>query len=349
MVPDRVEQLSSSGKTLIATERFAKNLSMDQYLFPSTSSISRHKDSYPAISPSIHDAPLRGRSILITGAGRGIGSATALAFAASGANVACLSRTLSDLESVIARIEAQDEELNKTIRGQPLKTRPLAIVGDVTDPACPKRAILEAEDKLGPIDILINNAGTSRISTVEYEEDFEIPWKVIETNLRGSLAFTHAVVPYMVKRERGIIINVVSALAVTSPPYFSAYSSAKAGLIRATHIMDQELKSKGILTFALHPGMVAETTLGVGALNETAMSKDRDLKGFMEDFVPSMEDTLSLPADTMVALCVREDANLLSGRYVNACQDLGEVLEKAKRWETNGEGADLYRLKVDML
>ena len=322
---------------------------MDQYLIPSSTSISRHNATYPAISQSLRYPTLLDKVVLITGAGRGIGRATALAFAATGANVACLSRTLSDVESVVARIHAQDDELNRTVREKPLKTRPLSLEGDVTDPACPKWAIKEIEERIGPIDILINNAGTSRISTIEHEDNLEVPWKVIETNLRGSLAFTHAVVPSMATRGTGIIVNLVSALAVTSPPYFSAYSAAKAGLIRVTHIMDQEFRPKGILSFAVHPGMVAETTLGVGALNETAMEKDGNLKGFMEDFVPSMGDNLSLPADTMVALCVKEDARLLSGRYVDACQDLGEVLEKARGGALDAEGAKLYHLRVDVL
>ena len=322
---------------------------MEQYLLPPTTSITRHNDSYPAILPDLKDSPLLGKVVLITGAGRGIGRATALAFGAAGANVACLSRTYTDLESVVSEIHANDSRLNKDVRVTSLETRPLAIEGDVTDPTCPKKTIKEIKEKIGPIDVLINNAGTSRISTIEHEEDFEIPWKVMETNLRGSLAFTHAVVPSMVARKTGIIINVVSALAVTSPPYFSAYSAAKAGLIRATHIMDHELKPKGILSFAVHPGMVAETTLGVGALNETAMEKDSNLKGFMKDFVPSMTDTLSLPANTMVSLCVREDAGLLSGRYVDVCQDLGEVLEKARGGALDRVGTNLYQLRVDVL
>ena len=322
---------------------------MEQYLLSPTTSITRHNDSYPAILPDLKDSPLLGKVVLITGAGRGIGRATALAFGAAGANVACLSRTCSDLESVISEIHANDSRLNKDVRVTSRETRPLAIVGDVTDPTCPKKAVEEIEEKIGPIDVLINNAGTSRISTIEHEEDFEILWKVIETNLRGSLAFTHAVVPSMVARKTGIIINVVSALAVTSPPYFSAYSAAKAGLIRATHIMDHELKPKGIVSFAVHPGMVAETTLGVGALNETAMEKESNLKGFMEDFVPSMTDTLSLPANAMVTLCVREEAKLLSGRYVDVCQDLDEVLEKAKGGAVEGAGTELYQLKIDVL
>lgn len=313
------------------------------------SSVTRRNDTYSAIIPKLSHPSLTNKVVLVTGAGRGIGRATALAFAASGANVVCLSRTASDLASVVQEINQQDEQLNNSVRKRAVTTRAMFIVGDVTDPSCPKRVMAEIEKDLGSINILVNNAGTSRISTIEHELDFEIPWKVIETNLKGSLAFAHAVVPSMVTAGHGIIINLVSALAVTSPPYFWAYSCAKAGLTRATHILDQELRSKGILTFAVHPGMVAETTLGVGALNEIAKDKDEGLRNFMEEFIPSMGDSLSLSADTLVKLCTDEDAQLLSGRYVDSCQDLREVLEAAKQGRLEGKEGKLYHLKVQSL
>ena len=308
---------------------------MDQYLIPPDSAISRHNDTYPFISPSKHNGTLTDTTVLITGAGRGIGRAAALAFAVAGANVACLSRTYTDLESVSNEVRS-------------LGAKVLIFQCDVTDPSQPSLAIKAVEERFGAVDILVNNAGTSRISTMEHEADFEVPWKVIETNLRGSLAFTHAVTPGMAAQGKGTIINVVSALAVTDPPYFWAYSAAKAGIIKATHILDKELRPKGIRTYAVHPGMVADTTLGIGALNETAMEKETNLAGFMKEFVPSMGDHLALPADTFVALCAEEDAHLLSGRYVDSCQDLAEVLNAAKAGKLDGDGG-LYKLKVDML
>ena len=309
---------------------------MDQYLIPRPTKISRRSDSYSFIDPSKYRDALAGKTVLITGAGRGIGRATALAFAVAGANVACLSRTYSDVEAVGNEVRSLGAEAT-------------IFQCDVTDLSRSREVVKAVEDKYGAIDFLINNAGTSRISTIEHEAEFEVPWSVIETNMRGPLAFTHAVTPGMVARGSGTIINVVSALAVTDPPYFWAYSAAKAGMIKATHILDKELKPKGISTYAVHPGMVADTTLGVGALNETALEKDPDLAGFMKDFTPSMGDQLALPADTFVALCANKDARLLSGRYVDFCQDLGEVLEAAKRGELDGDGEGLYSLKVDML
>ena len=144
--------------------------------------------------------------------------------------------------------------------------------------------------------------------------------------------------------------QVVSVLATISLPYFSAYSSAKASLIRATHIMDLEFRLHGIYSYAVHPCMSKDTTLGEGALNLKAHEEVDGLKRFMEDFVPSMTDTVQLPADTFVALVADPDAKYMSGKYIDSTQDLGMVLEEAKKGpDSRIEREGLYILKVDTL
>ncbi|MCJ1274720.1 hypothetical protein MMC21_002518 [Puttea exsequens] len=297
-----------------------------------------HRDTYTYISPSKYEGSLTNNVVLITGAGRGIGRATALAFAAAGANVACLSRTKSDVEAVVEEIEK---------RGHP---KALAAVGDVTDAGAPSRISREVEASLGPVGILINNAGVSRISDMEHEKNMEAAWKVTEVNMKGTMAFTHAVLPSMMQRKRGVIINVVSVLATLSLPYFSVYSAAKAGIIRATEIWDMEFRQHGIYTYALHPAMTLNTTLGVGALNETAHKEVEGMRTFVTDFVASEKDTVKLPADTMVALAADPDARHLSGKYIDGTQDLGAVLAEAKKGSDGRiEKEKLYSLKIDTL
>lgn len=301
-------------------------------------SIPYHHDTYAYIAPSKYAESLKGKVVLITGAGRGIGRATALAFAAAGANVVCVARTKSDVEAVVNEIQG---------KGQ---LKAIAIVGDVTDDASPSRIIKEVEEALGPVDVLINNAGISRISDIEHEVDISAAWRVIEVNMKGTLSFMHAVIPSMKERKTGVIINVVSVLATISLPYFSAYSAAKAGIIRATEIMDMELRQQGIYSFALHPAMTKDTTLGVGALNEVAHEKVEGIQSFMKEFVPSMQDTVQLPADTMVALVANPDAKFMSGKYIDGTQDLGDVLMEAKKGaEGKIEKQGLYTLKVNTL
>ncbi|KAL8736445.1 MAG: hypothetical protein Q9166_000237 [cf. Caloplaca sp. 2 TL-2023] len=311
---------------------------MEPFNWHSKSSIDRHKDTYPYISPSKYTDTLTNKVVVITGASRGIGRATSLAFANTGASIACVARTQSDLDTIVEHIK----------RGGHSKA--IAIAGDVSDPAFPDRLTKEVEEKFGPIDILINNAGISRISDVEHDRDYSIPWHVIDVNLRGSMALIHAIAPSMIACKSGTIINVVSVLAVENPEYFSAYSAAKAGVLKATHIMDRELRGHGILSYAVHPGMIAATTLGHGALNLEANEKNQRVKGFMERFVPSMTDSLTLAADTFVALAADPDARFMSGRYVDATQDLGQVLAEAKKGpEGRVEKEGLYILKVDTL
>lgn len=309
----------------------------NDYRNPS-SSIPYHHDSYTYICPSKYAGSLKKKVVLITGAGRGIGRSTAFSFAAAGANVACMARTKSDVEAVVKEIEA---------KGHP---KAIAVVGDIVDAEAPARVVKEVEAALGPVDVLINNGGISRISDIEHEIDMSKAWNVIEVNMKGTMSFTHVVLPSMKERKQGVIINIVSVLATISLPYFSAYSAAKAGIIRATEIMDLEFRPHGIYSYALHPAMTKDTTLGVGALNASAHEKVEGVRKFMDDFVPSMKDTVQLPADTMVTLVADPDAKYMSGRYIDGTQDLGELLKEAKKGtEGRIEKEALYMLKVDTL
>ena len=322
------------------------------------SSIPAHHDTYPYISPSKFAGSLKGKVVLLTGAGRGIGRASALAFAAAGANVACVSRTLSDTLSLV-------QEISQI--GYP---RAIAISADVSDAEAPGSVVEEVQRELGPVDVLVNNAGISRISDIEHEHGMEAAMKVVEVNMRGTLSFIHAVIPSMIGKKSGVIINVgesfdwqplqyqcklmgaqvVSVLATISLPYFSAYSSAKASLIRATQTMDLEFRPHGIYSYAVHPCMSKDTTLGEGALNLEAHKRVVGVQEFMEAFVPSMTDTVQLPADTFVALVADPDAKYMSGKYIDSTQNLGMVLKEAKKGpESRIEKEDLYILKIDTL
>ena len=305
---------------------------------PSNTTVTRHTDTYPFVSPTKYASTLSNKVVLITGAGRGIGRATALAFAAAGASVACLSRTRSDVDAVVAEIAK---------KGYP---QSIAIAADVIDPSAPVAVIKEIQKELGPIDVLVNNAGISRISPLSHESNFSTPQSVIDVNIHGTLAFIHAVLPSMIERKCGTIINVVSVLAAMTHPYFHAYSCSKAGIMRATHCLELENRQHGILSYAVAPGMIADTTLGHDALNVKAHKELPELQKYMEFFVPSMQDTLTLAADTFVALAADPDAKWMSGRYVDVQQDLGEVLAEAKKGpEGRIEKEGLYQLKVDVL
>ena len=121
-------------------------------------------------------------------------------------------------------------------------------------------------------------------------------------------------------------------------------------MIRATQIMDLEFRPHCIYSYAVHPCMSKYTTLGEGALNLEAHEKVEGVKRFMEEFVPSMTDTVQLPADTFVALVADPDAKYMSGKYIDSTQDLGMVLDEAKKGpESRIEREGLHILKVDTL
>ena len=191
------------------------------------STITTHHDTYPYISPSKFTGSLKGKVILITGGGRGIGRASALAFAAAGANVACISRTQSDTLSLVQEISQ---------KGYP---RAVAFVADVTDPDAPGRVVGKVQEELGSVDVLINNAGISRISDVEHEQGVGAAMEVVEVNLRGSLNFVHAVVPSMIERRSGVIINV--RLSELGEAASSMQSDEHTGRLRSCHYIPSVL------------------------------------------------------------------------------------------------------------
>lgn len=114
--------------------------------------------------------------------------------------------------------------------------------------------------------------------------------------------------------------------------------------------MDLELRPHGIYSYAVHPCMSPDTTLDEGALNLEAHEKVEGLKKFMKDFVPSMTDTVQLPANTFVALVADPAAKYMSGKYIDATQDLGMVFEEARKGsESRIEKEGLYVLKLNTL
>ena len=182
------------------------------------------------------------RTVLITGAGRGIGRSTAVRFAEEGARVALVARTASELEETARQVGAAGG-------------RSAVLAADITKPGTAEECVARTERELGPVDVLVNNAGIFvwRPFLKLAAEDWD---RVLATNLTGAAAFCRAVLPGMVERRRGRIVNVASIHGTRGDANVVAQSAAKFGLIGMTQALAREFRTHNIAVNAVSPGTV---------------------------------------------------------------------------------------------
>ncbi|SNC74574.1 3-oxoacyl-[acyl-carrier protein] reductase [Hymenobacter gelipurpurascens] len=188
-------------------------------------------------------ASIEGKNALVTGAGKGIGRAVAVALAHEGVNVALLARTESQLREVAQEIEA-------------LGVKAVVVTADVADRASVEKAVGQALTELGTLDILINNAGIGTFAKLVDMDPAE--WeKIIQVNLMGTYYTTRAVLPQMIARETGDIINIASTAGQRGAATTSAYSASKFAILGLTESLMQEVRKHNIRVSALTPSTVA--------------------------------------------------------------------------------------------
>ncbi len=189
---------------------------------------------------------------VVTGAGRGIGRAIALKFAAEGADVVCVSRTQENSEKVAAEVRA-------------LGRKAWAVALDVSDSVAVTAAVEQILKDAGKVDILVNNAGVTRDGLLMRMSDAD--WDaVLNTNLKGAFNVTKAFTRSFLKQRSGRIINVASVIGLIGNAGQCNYSASKAGLIGFTKSCARELASRGVTVNALAPGFI-ETDM-TAVLNE---------------------------------------------------------------------------------
>ena len=175
------------------------------------------------------------KTALITGGGRGIGRAIALAFAREGIRIAVAARTAEQVEQVAHEIG----------------NGAIAVVCDVADP----ESVAQMFERVGDVDILVNNAGVAESATVVNTTD-ELWHKHLSINLSGTFYCTRAALPAMLKKGWGRIINIASIAAKTGAPYIAAYSASKHGVLGLTRSIALEVANAGITVNAICPGYV---------------------------------------------------------------------------------------------
>jgi NAD(P)-dependent dehydrogenase (short-subunit alcohol dehydrogenase family) len=259
---------------------------------------------------------LSGQIALVTGAGRGIGKGIALRFAAEGATVALTSRNKAQLDQVAGEIESAGG-------------RALAVAGDVTRRADVERVVKTAADKLGAISLLVNNAGIAGPYGPIGVVDPDAWWAAQEVHVRAPLLFMTAVLPGMIERRAGRIINISSPRCHMLTPGLSAYSFGKAAANRLAELVANEVKESGVAVFALDPGSIMTEMA-----DETMSNPDA------QRWVPKMVERLNQMKGKIGPLegmdwCTSRCAGLasgrydaLSGRYIDRTEDPDELLRQ---------------------
>ncbi len=185
---------------------------------------------------------LQNKTALITGAGKGIGRAVALALANEGVHIGLVARTEKDLQAVAAEVTA-------------LGVKAAIAMADVSDIHSVNAAVAKIRQELGAIDILINNAGTAAFG--KFLDLTPEQWEnQIKVNLFGVYYVTRAVLPEMIERQTGDIINVSSTAGLKGAAVTSAYSASKFGLMGLTDSLMQEVRKHNIRVTALTPSTV---------------------------------------------------------------------------------------------
>ena len=278
---------------------------------------------------------------LITGTSGGIGRSIAKAFAAAGASVALVARREPELLSLVKEIEDAGATGNA-----------VAIVEDVVEEGAPRRIVQKTEEALGSVDVLVNNAGITRIGPVS-AEDMKAWWRVYEVNVLAPVSLCREVLPSMTKRQTGVLIST-SALGTLNQPAMSAYASSKMALSKFHELLAKELEAESPNTrsYAVNPGFIwtgIGTREGEANMEQMQHPAVQKLFGIFNSIDPKdmKMQKPELCADTMVALAADPVYAVLSGLHINAPQELPPLVEEAQKEGHGRLGAErLHLVKI---
>ena len=252
---------------------------------------------------------LNGLRVLVTGAAGGLGRALAESQHAAGAHLVLTTRTADSLPGAAAGLDGPAEVVTA--------------VADVRNDAELVAAVKLATERLGGIDVLVNNAGVPGPAGPAWENS-PAEWRhTLEVNLEGPLAACRAVLPGMIERGHGRVVSISSHAGHTRWPYVSAYSVSKAAVNKLTENLAIELLPHGITAFSYHPGIV---DVGLGAIEPGTRDSDNPWERRLASWLDAQREAgRYVPLDEAVAnliRLIRGDADALTGRYLTYEDDI---------------------------
>ena len=252
---------------------------------------------------------LKDKIALITGGGRGIGRAIALAFALEGARIAVAARTAEQVEQVAAEIG----------------NGAIAVVCDVSDPESVAQMFAQTRERLGDVDILVNNAGIAESATLVTTSD-DLWSRHLAINLSGTFYCTRAALPAMLERGWGRVINIASVAAKAGAPYISAYAASKHGVLGLTRSVALEVAARGVTVNAICPGYV-ETEMVSRGIQQITAKTGRSAEEALDALKKMSPQNRLVTAEEVAALALllaSEEGRGINGQGINI--DGGSVL-----------------------
>jgi NAD(P)-dependent dehydrogenase (short-subunit alcohol dehydrogenase family) len=247
-----------------------------------------------------------GQIAIVTGGGRGFGREIARALANAGATVAVVARSYDQLSETVALIEKGGG-------------RAIAVTADVSDHRAVQKMVDEVERKLGPVSLLVNNAGRLVAIGPVWEVDPDEWWRDVEVNLRGTFLCSHVVLQRMVPRKMGRIINFTSS----AMPYLTGYDCSKVAITRLTHFLASETKEYGISVFAISIGPTPTEMMRYLIDSADGRKWFPDLQDWAEQNWQPVE-----LAGPLVTFLASGKADVLTGRWVEPKDDLPELIRR---------------------
>ncbi|MGH3720061.1 MAG: SDR family NAD(P)-dependent oxidoreductase [Pseudonocardiaceae bacterium] len=268
--------------------------------------------------PATTQPALAGSVALVTGGGRGIGRVLALALADAGAAVGLIARSTEQLAESARLIEAAGGVVAE-------------VSADLADPDSAAIAVEKLRSELGPVDLLVNNAGISGPVGLAWEVREDDWWRTVEVNLRSVTLCSRLVLPEMTARRRGRIVNLTSQAGVFRWPTMSAYSVSKAAVVKFTENLGHETRRSGVSVFSVNPGLLRIGLSERAVARATAAdSAEHLINTWIRRELAAGRGAEPHQAAELLLRIATGEVDRLSGRHLSVHDDLDTLLARTE-------------------